>query len=227
VLSSQSRREILNVLSKHPHDIHSIVEVINIQPTAVRYHLQSLLRLGLIETYEEKRGIGRPKMYYKLTKKQVYVGFPPRNYLMLSELLIDGMQNELSPEETQKILRLTGYKIGGSLITDLATKNNIDIWAPKQFIEYYVNEFLQEIGAQPEVLESNENHVLVRTHSCLFLEIATKHSELVCDVLDASIHQGIADALGNVKVMRTQCMGHGSPHCELDFTWINDSTKKV
>lgn len=70
VLSSQSRREILNVLSKHPHDIHSIVEVINIQPTAVRYHLQSLLRLGLIETYEENVELADPKCTISLQKSK-------------------------------------------------------------------------------------------------------------------------------------------------------------
>jgi len=219
VLASSSRWKILELLAKGPKDIKGIVKETGIQPTAVRYHIQSLHRLGLVETFEERGNIGRPRTYYKLAKKQISVGFPARNYILLATLLLEAMKENIGAEGAKKIIQMAGIKKGKQIIEELASKYNLTGWTPQIFKAKYVEGYLTQIGVQPEVLRVSSDRVVFREHSCQFLEVATRYPELICDVLDAAVHQGIGGALGNVKIVRTRCMGHGDDYCEYSVLW--------
>ncbi|MEM4726565.1 MAG: ArsR family transcriptional regulator [Nitrososphaerales archaeon] len=219
VLSSSSRWKILEILAKGPKDIKAIVKETGIQPTAVRYHIQSLHRLGLVETYEEKGTIGRPRIYYKLSKKQISLGFPARNYILLATLLIEAIKQNLGTEEAKKLIHIAGVKKGKELVEELTSKYNITKWKPHDFKSIYIEDYLTQIGVQPEVVKMSSDRIVFREHSCQFLELATKYPDLVCDVLDTAIHSGISEALKDVKITKTKCMGHGDEFCEYTVSW--------
>lgn len=219
ILASSSRWKILELLAKGPKDIKGIVKETGMQPTAVRYHLQALHRLGLVETYEEKGNIGRPRIYYKLAKKQISVEFPARNYILLADLLLEAMRQNVGEEGTKKLLYTAGVKRGKGIIEELTSKHNIAKWTPQTFKSIYVDNYLTQIGVQPEAVKLTSDKVVFRVHSCQFLEIATKYPELVCDVLDTATQEGISEAIGGVKITRTKCMGHGDDFCEYSVVW--------
>jgi len=219
VLASSSRWKILELLAKGPKDIKGIVKETGIQPTAVRYHLQALHRLGLVETYEEKGNIGRPRIYYKLAKKQISVEFPARNYILLAKLLLEAMRQNLGEEATKKLLLTAGINRGKEMIGELTSQYNIARWTPQTFKSIYVDNYLTQIGVQPEAIKLTSEKVVFRVHSCHFLELAIKYPELVCDVLDAATLEGISEAIGGVKITRTKCMGHGDDFCEYSVVW--------
>ena len=219
VLASSSRWKILELLAKGPKDIKGIVKETGIQPTAVRYHIQSLHRLGLVETFEEKGNIGRPRIYYKLAKKQISVGFPARNYILLATLLLEGVKQNIGADGAKKIIQMAGIKKGKEIVEELASKYSITHWTPQTFKSFYIDDYLTQIGVQPEVLKMSSDKVVFREHSCQFLELATKYPELICDVLDTAVHQGISEALGGVKIVKTKCMGHGDDYCEYSVLW--------
>jgi predicted ArsR family transcriptional regulator len=220
ILASSSRWKILELLAKGPKDIKGIVKETGIQPTAVRYHLQALHRLGLVETYEEKGNIGRPRIYYKLAKKQISVEFPARNYILLANLLLEAMRQNLGEEATKKLLCTTGVKRGEEIIEELTSKHNIAKWTPQTFKSIYVDHYLTQIGVQPAAVKLTSDKVVFRVHSCQFLELATKYPELVCDVLDTATQEGISEAIGGVKITRTKCLGHGDDFCEYSVVWM-------
>jgi len=219
VLASSSRWKILELLAKGPKDIKGIVKETGIQPTAVRYHLQALHRLGLVQTYEEKGNIGRPRIYYKLAKKQISVEFPARNYILLSTLLLEAMKQSLGEEGAKKLLHTAGVNRGKEIIEELTSKFNITRWTTQTFKSIYVDNYLTHIGVQPETVKLSSDKVVFRVHSCQFLELATKYPELVCDVLDTATQEGISEAMGGVKITRTKCMGHGDDFCEYSVVW--------
>ena len=222
VLSSGSRWRILTSLSTGPKDIKSIVKEIAIQPTAVRYHIQSLIRLGLIDSYEEKGSVGRPKVFYRLAKKQVSVGFPPRDYSLLSEVFINGFLKLSNKRELKETLYKISSDFGRSAVEDLKIKYAIKKWTPVQFDKFFVGKFLPEFGSQSETVKLSGNEIVFRSHTCPFQELAIKYPEIICDIIHQGWFSGIEKANNNkLKSKINKSMGRKDQYCECSFIWID------
>jgi len=220
-LSSVSRLEILKLLHKKPLSVEEIAELVNLQPITVRHHLQSLEDAGFIESYEEKRGtVGRPKVYYRIAKEPTIVGYPKRRYLNLSNFMIKTLQLLIGSKKTGKLLRRVGKNMGESVIREIESKHDVKEWSSEAFRDFFIKGYLEEAGAEPEIVEFNKNRVVYRDHNCLFLELAIKMPEMMCDVLHEAFHEGISNAMGGkTKITRLTCKGHGDPYCEHKCEW--------
>jgi predicted ArsR family transcriptional regulator len=203
-LSSASRLEILKLLHKKPSSVEEIAEVVNLRPITVRHHLQSLEDAGFIESYEEKTGtVGRPKVYYRIAKEPTVVSYPKRRYLTLSNFMIKTLQLLVGSKRASKLLRRVGKNMGESVIKEIEAKHNIKEWSAENFRDYFVKGYLEEAGAEPEIVKIDKNQVVYRVHNCLFLELAVKMPEMVCDVLHDAFHEGVSNAMGGkVKITR-------------------------
>jgi len=220
-LSSTSRLEILKLLYRKPSSVEEIAELVKLQPITVRHHLQSLEDAGFIESYEEKTGaVGRPKVYYRIAKEPTIVGYPKRRYLNLSNFMIKTLQLLIGSRRTSELLRRVGKNMGESVIREIESKHDVKEWTPETFKGFFIKGYLEEAGAEPEIVETNENRIVFRDHNCLFLELAVKMPEIMCDVLHNSFHEGVSNAMGGkVKILRLSCKGHGDPFCEHKCEW--------
>jgi predicted ArsR family transcriptional regulator len=220
-LSSASRLEILKLLHKKPLSVDEIAKLVNLQPITVRHHLHSLEDAGFVESYEEKKGsVGRPKVYYKIAKEPTVVGYPKRRYLTLSNFMIRTLQLLIGSKRASKLLRRVGKNMGESVIKEIESKHDVKEWSPEAFKEFFINGYLEEAGAEPEIVKDDENQVVFRVHNCLFLELAVKMPEMMCDVLHESFHEGVTKALGKqAKINRSTCMAKGDPYCEHTCEW--------
>ena len=220
-LSSASRLEILELLYRKPLSVEEIAESVKLKPITVRHHLQQLEDAGFIESYEEKgHGVGRPKTYYHIAKEPVSVNFPKRRYLVLSDFLVRTARLLLGRKRGDAFLRKVGRNMGEDVIRKLESSHNIKEWSFEAFKDYYVKGYNAEAGEEPEIAQTGDNLIVYRTHNCLFLELAMKMPDTVCDVLHDAFHEGIGDALGGkVKITRVTCKGHGAPYCEHRCEW--------
>ena len=215
-LASKSRLQILKILYKKPLSIEEISKKVGLQPITIRHHLQSLEEAGFVESYEERTGtVGRPKVYYKISKKMRTVSFPKRRYLTLSNFLITTMQFLLGLDGTKKILRRVGMEMGESTVKELALENEIKEWSLKNYKDFFINKYLKEAGAEPEIIEATDEKIVYRLHNCVFFELAVRMTEMICDVIHEGFHEGVSNAMDNkVKISRLTCMGKGDPYCE-------------
>lgn len=220
-LSSRSRLEILKLLYKKPLSVEEIAESLKLQPITVRHHLQSLEENGFIEAHEERSGyVGRPKVYYKIVKTPEIVSFPRRHYLTLSNFLITTLRHTIGGHTTEKLLKRVGREMGEDTIKKLASENEIEKWSPKEYQEIFIKKYLEEAGAEPEIIEATDKKIVYRLHNCLFLELAIKMPEMMCDILHESFHEGVVNAMGkDMKVSRVTCMGKGDAYCEHVCQW--------
>lgn len=220
-LSSVSRLEILKLLHRKPLGVDEIAVLVNLQPITVRHHLQSLEDAGLIDSYEEKKGtVGRPRVYYRIAKKPIRVGYPKRRYLTLSSFIIKSLQSSIGIKKANNLLESVGKSMGESVIKEVESKYAVKEWSPEAFKEFFIQEYLEENGAEPEIVEFDKNRVVFRDHNCLFFELADKMPEVMCDVLHEGFHKGISSSMGGkVKITRVTCMGHGDEHCEHSCEW--------
>ena len=221
-LSSKSRLDILKQLQRKPMSVEEIAGMLKLQPITIRHHLQSLVEAGFIEATEERAGsVGRPKIFYKIVKEPPEVGYPKRKYLMLSSFIINTMRYMLGEEQTKKILRKTGIEMGENTIKRLESEHQIKEWNIKAYRDFVVKNYLEKMGAEPEILEANDKKIVYRLHNCLFFEMAVKMPEIMCDTLHESFHEGLAKTMGkDFHMNRMTCMSKGDPYCEHSCEWL-------
>jgi predicted ArsR family transcriptional regulator len=224
-LSSSARLSILRLLRKDHLNVEEIAELVNLQPISVHHHLQSLEDAGFIESYEKKSGtVGRPKVYFRITKKPKVVSYPKRRYLTLSNFVIKTLPKFIGSTKTNELLKRVGKKMGKNVIKEIESKHLDKEWSYETFEELFLNEYLEEEGTDPEIVKSGKNQVVYRMHNCLFFELAVKMPEIMCDTLHEAFHEGISIALNKkVKIKRLTCQGHGDRYCEHECEWQDSS----
>jgi len=222
-LSSRSRLDILKLLYRKPKSVEEIAAQLGLQPITIRHHLQSLEEAGFIEAFEERAGsVGRPKIYYKIVKEPPLLSFPKRRYLMLSSSIIKALQFLLGMNRAKKILRKAGLDMGENTARRLESEHEVRDWTPKAYEQFFVRGYLEDVGAEPEILEFSDRKIVYRLHNCLFFELSVKMPEIMCDVLHESFHEGLAKAMGKeMKINRHTCMAKGDAYCEHSCEWIS------
>lgn len=220
-LSSKSRLDILKMLYKKPMSVEDLAQRLKLQPITIRHHLQSLVEAGFIEAYEERAGsVGRPKIHYKMVREPQIVSYPKRRYLMLSNFIVSTLRYVLGEDQAKKILKKAGVEMGENTAKRLESEHEIKDWSIKSYEEFFVKDYLEKVGAEPEIIEVNDKKIVYRLHNCLFFEMAVKMPEIMCDVLHEGFHEGLAREMGkNVRVDRLTCMSKGDPYCEHSCEW--------
>lgn len=220
-LSSKSRLGMLKLLYRKPMSVEEMAVQLGLQPITVRHHLQSLEEAGFIEAYEERAGaVGRPKVFYKIVKEPTLVSFPKRRYLMLSSFLLSTLQAKLGANRTKQILRKTGLDMGENTARRLESEHEIKEWSPKVYEQLFVRGYLEDVGAEPEIISVSDKKIVYRLHNCLFFELSHKMPEMMCDVLHESFHEGLIRAMGKeMKISRNTSMAKGDLHCEHTCEW--------
>ncbi len=220
-LSSESRLEILKLLHKKPMSVEEIAKLADLQPVTVRQHLRSLEDTGFVEGSREKGGtVGRPKIYYQIAKEPTIVGYPKRSYQTLSNFMIKTLRSLIGARRSSKLLRRVGKRMGKNEMRKIEYKYDIKEWPEEVFRDYFISGYLEEAGAEPEIVHFEKGKIVYRVHNCLFLELAVKMPEMMCEVLHDAFHEGVTDAMGgNAKITRLTCKGHGDPYCEHKCEW--------
>ncbi len=215
-LSSNSRLGILKLLYREPLSAEDIAKKVNLKTITVRHHLNSLMDAGLVESYEEKKGtVGRPKTIYKMAREPTLVTYPKRRYLNLSNFMIKTLQSLIGPRRATQIFRNVGRNMGKNVVSELEFKHGIEKWSSDDFVNFFLMEYLEEAGAEPEIIKVNSKQIIYRVHNCLFLELAVKMPKIMCEQLHDAFHEGVSNAMGpDFKIRRLSCQGHGDPYCE-------------
>ena len=220
-LSSRSRLDILRLLYRNSLSVEQIAEKLGLQPITVRHHLQSLVESGFVEAIEERAGsVGRPKIFYKLVREPPLVSYPRRSYLVLNSFLLNTLRSTLGENQTRKLIRKVGLDMGENTAKKLTSEYDVRTWTPKIFEEFFVKDYLEKMGSEPEVVNVSEKAITYRVHNCPFFEMAIKTPEIVCDILHESFHEGLIKTMDkDIKVSHQTCMAKGQPHCELTVEW--------
>ena len=149
--------------------------------TLAAYHLDRLAADGLLEVSYARRsgragpGAGRPAKLYHRAEREFAVGAPPRDYLLLAEILVRADEDG-SPavrEAVQRSARALGAEIGRSADRDA------------------IEEILRERGYEPFTDEDGT----LRFRNCPFHTLADVHRSAVCS-LNLALVEGILEGAG-------------------------------
>lgn len=205
---NSTRDKILQSLLKKPRStINDLAEVVGINPISVRHHLNNLQMEGLVESQEERHGVGRPRLVYLLTNEG-RERFPTR-YLQLTTRLISQMKETMPGPVVNKLFG----KIAEDLVSEYA--NDIKGLSMEERLDF-VKEMLAHEGFTVE-WEKKGKQYEIHEISCPYYQIGMAHPE-VCTVDQTLISKMLA-----VPASKVQCILNGGAHC----TYVVDTANKA
>src|SRR5947199_9506190 len=162
-LANSTRGQIITLLRRASRTVEELAQALDLTDNAIRAHLATLERDGLVRQQGARRGAGKPAFVYELTPETEQL-FPKAYGSVLRELL-NVLKAHLPPNEVETLLRIVGQHIAGQWnITsdDLRTQ-----------LEAAVN-VLDELGGMAE-LELREDTYSIRGYSCPLAAVVPGH----------------------------------------------------
>jgi DeoR family transcriptional regulator, suf operon transcriptional repressor len=198
-LNESTREKILSLLQKNgPSTVTELSEALGITYISVRHHLTSLLGDSLVETREERHGVGRPRLVYRLTKTALERN--PARYLKFTNLLLTQMKAQLPPKVVEQILLDMASHMAAELrsqIQDLPLEDRIE----------RLMELLLPEGFLARVEPAGPDGFRLTEFTCPYATISIQHPEMC--LLDTTV---FANVLG-ATVERQSCIRSGSDSC--------------
>ena len=193
-----TRERVLQTLLTNPNStISALAEAVGINAVSVRHHLTSLQADNLVQSQEERHGVGRPRLVYSLTEKGAEL-FPTRYLKLINQLLVQ-LKNSMPKEELEKLL----VQIAVDLSAEFAKK--IKHFPMEKKLDA-IRVFLAQEGYVIEWKKQNDQYVITEI-TCPFYHISQKHPE-VC-----TIDHAIFSSLLSLPVERVKCILTGDNHC--------------
>jgi len=229
VLASHVRYDILQALTVNPKTVRELTQELRMHRLTVRYHINFLLREGLVEEVHGSRPgtAGRPPVLYRTSRHARVPGFPPRRFELIAQSALATLLEALGQGDARARLFAKGKQVGSMSIKALGEANGVKRWTPDAYDQHMLKGSYREMGVTTEVLRKSSNEIHYRAFGCPFLELAEQMPEVVCDALDNGFHAGVTDGLGAVQTTRLRCMGHGDPFCEYVLTWQKGKRAKA
>ena len=190
-------RVLQNLLSRERCTINELAKAVDINPISVRHHIARLEAEGLVESYEEKHGVGRPRRLYFLTDagKEHF----PTQYLNLTIRLLEQLKDTLPAELIDRLFTQMALDMASdhsSALEQLPLEKRIE----------EATHLLQKEGFNVE-WEKNGKEYYFKEMSCPYLQISQKHQE-VC-----SIGQTLISTLVSVPAKKIKCINDGDSQC--------------
>ena len=189
-----TRGRIITLLRRASRTVEELAQALDLTDNAVRAHLATLERDGLVRQRGARRGAGKPAFVYELTSETEQL-FPKAYGSVLRELM-HVLDEHLPPAEVEALLRMVGRRIAGQWYMppgDLRTR-----------LEAAVN-VLDELGGMAE-LELRDDTYSIRGYSCPLAAAVPGHPE-VCHLAETLLTE-----LVGVPVDE-QCERGETPHC--------------
>jgi predicted ArsR family transcriptional regulator len=189
VKSVRGARKTVNELSKE----------LGLTDNAVRAHLLSLERDGLIKQSGIQRGTRKPHFSYQLTEEAEHLF--PKAYDAILNQLIAALKGRLSPTTLKEILKEVGLSLAGSQGTARKSEN-LETRAARALSA------LEAIGGSAHI-EKENGKFYIRSESCPLAAAVAEHPE-VCGLAENLISEIIG------MEVRERCDRDGTPRCRFE-----------
>jgi len=174
-----TRGRIVSLLRGKTRTVNELAEELELTDNAVRSHLLTLERDGLIRQSGVQRGHRKPHFAYELTPEAEHLF--PKSYDALLNVLLGVLKERLAPDELGDVLQEVGRKAAADTVTILAKVSDLSAKAEKAV------EVLEALGGAPR-LEKEENRIIIQSVSCPFATAVEAHPE-VCRVAETLVAQ--------------------------------------
>lgn len=176
-LTSPQRRRLYELLSAAdtPRDAQELVAATGLHVTTVRFHLDVLLRAGLVARRSQPRATaGRPRTVYTAVSRHEPGGYPALTRLLAAHLA-----------DTPRARAVRAEQAGVSWAAELAMEADPSSEVDAEEAARVVTRMFAGLGFDPE-LAGDETDRQIRLRACPFRAAARANPEVVC-----SVHLGL------------------------------------
>lgn len=203
-VASGRRRQVAELFraSRRPLSAREVADALGLHINTARFHLDILVRHRTLRREAGRsQGPGRPRTQYSLEPGMDRGG--PRNYKLLSEMLISHLSGEHNPADSALG---AGQAWGRYLVLPPAPSQQLssDDGASR------LTELLSDVGFDPQLSSGTGAAIEIRLRHCPFLELAETHRELVC-ALHLGLMQGALEQLA-VPLRAHSLIPFADPH---------------
>lgn len=193
---TSTRGRVVQLLRRGEAPVSELAGALGLTDNAVRAHLTTLERDGLVRLAGKRPGVRKPETLYALTPEAELLF--PKAYHLLLNVLLDVLGERLLPDEVDGLLRGVGRRIGEAQRQAM----------PEADLRTRVAEavdLLEDLGGLAE-LEERGGQFVICGLSCPLAAAASHHPE-VC-LLAESLLSEIVGA-----PVRQRCEREGRPRC--------------
>jgi predicted ArsR family transcriptional regulator len=194
----ETQQQMLRALQREPEGlgVEALSKQLEVTVTAVRQHLASLGRDGLVVQLASAPSGGRPAHVYALSDsaREAF----PRQYSWFSEVLLDELRENVGRSGLERALRGLGEKAAGT---------PVDTREPLPERAQAVVGKMTELGYDAFVAGTRKGTVEIGARNCVFHQLATKHPE-VC-----AFDLGLIGTAAGAAVTHEECMVRNGRLC--------------
>jgi predicted ArsR family transcriptional regulator len=202
----ESRSRLMRHLlrNKRGASIDEMADAVRVTRTAVRQHLASLMRDGLVAAGETRPTGGRPERLYVLSPRGREEF--PRRYSWFAQLLIEAIEREHGTGG----LRLRLGRIAAGVVSQL--QQAVPATGDRRAKVKALSELMDGLGYDARSAPDVDGAPAIEADNCVFHELATKNPE-VCH-----FDLALLSAYTGSKVTLNECMARGGHVCRFRFT---------
>jgi predicted ArsR family transcriptional regulator len=194
-----TRGQIVTMLRASPCTVEELAGKLDLTDNAIRAHLLTLERDGLVRQSGLRRGPRKPHFTYALTPEADSLF--PKAYDALLNQLIAVLKTRLNPEELEEVLR----EVGRAVASGAPEGEEADL---EKRVHTAVR-VLETIGGATEIYHDDDK-IVIRGHVCPLAAAVSVHPE-VCRLAETLVAE-------IVKVpVKEHCDRSGTPKCRFEI----------
>ena len=196
---ASTRGRIIVLLRPAGCTVNELAEALKLTDNAVRAHLTTLERDGLVRQSGTRRGLRKPHYAYELTPEAEQLF--PKSYGTILNQLLEVLDERLSVEAQEDVLREVGRRMASGQAEAVAGSD------VEQRVQIVVEVFAQ-LGGLARV-ERHDGHFFIRGDRCPLAAVSAHHPQICCfaETLVAEILQ---------TSVRERCTHGESPQCRFE-----------
>ena len=193
-----TRGRVIQVLRRGESTVNELARALSVTDNAIRSHLTTLERDGLVKQSGKRSGVRKPEVVYALTANAEELF--PKAYHVLLDLMLNVLNDRLPPNEIEDILREVGRQLAV-----LSPTNSTDLAQRVKHAAHVLN----QLGGLTEV-QIKEGQYLIQGYSCPLASVSQHHPG-ICLLAEALLGEIIGEPVSNV------CDRGEKPKCSFEL----------
>ncbi len=203
--SSTTEHVLELLLREGPLTVKDIQQALGLSSSAVRLHLDTLYREGLVTTENRRQGVGRPVKVYKLTPK--------------ARMAIGEETDDLAVNILREVVELEGTEKARQILNRVSSRlarkykyqlRSTHLWHRVQELQ----ELLRKRGVVADV-QQGEDRIYIYEYTCPYHDVAREH-RLICEMEESFLREVL-----EAPVSLHDCMVDGAHKCVFEIKTVD------